>query len=119
MNDSAFQKSLTVAGILLAIALIAVGAKRSHEVEPFVPEPSAGAEEDPSEWEPTISFSDTGEPIFIVPEEPESPPAPEPVQISDWQMIEATTFTGIVRKDGKLWLTYDPSQPAGKRACPT
>jgi hypothetical protein len=116
MNDSAFQKSLTAAGLLLGIALIVIGARRSYEVEPFVPEPAAGAEEDPSQFEPTIEFSDTGEMIVVFPEE-HLPP--EPVRIGDWQMIEATTFTGIARKDGKLWLTYDPSQPAGKRACPT
>ncbi len=54
-----------------------------------------------------------------MPEEPKPTPPPGPVQISDWEMIYATTFTGVVRKDGKLWLMYDPSAPAGKQACPT
>ncbi len=116
MKESAFQKSLTIAGILLAIALIVVGANRSYEVEPFIPEL---AEEEPEQWEPTIEFSETGEMIVVMPEPPKATPVPQPVQISDWEMIFATTFTGIVRKDGKLWLMYDPSAPAGKQACPT
>ena len=40
-------------------------------------------------------------------------------RIREWDLIVDTTFTGIVRQDGKLHATYDRSAPRSKRACPT
>ncbi len=40
-------------------------------------------------------------------------------RIPDWQLTIDATFTGVVRKDGKLYSTYDRSAPRGKRSCPT
>ncbi|MEW6747392.1 MAG: hypothetical protein AB1486_32070 [Planctomycetota bacterium] len=39
--------------------------------------------------------------------------------VSEFQLVEDTTFTGVTRRDGRLYSTYDRSKPAGKRACPT
>lgn len=40
-------------------------------------------------------------------------------EIKELHIIEDTTFDGIVKKDGKLYSTYDRSAKQGKRACPT
>ena len=40
-------------------------------------------------------------------------------KISDIQLVIDATFTGVVRRDGTLYSTYDRSQPRGKKACPT
>jgi len=39
--------------------------------------------------------------------------------ISDRQLLIDATFTGVVRKDGRLYSTYDRMAPPMKRACPT
>ena len=40
--------------------------------------------------------------------------------VSELDLLVDSTFSGVVRKDGRLWSTYDRSVPAtGKRACPT
>jgi hypothetical protein len=41
------------------------------------------------------------------------------VKISERELIEDATFTGVVRKAEKLYSTYDRTQPRGKRLCPT
>lgn len=40
-------------------------------------------------------------------------------RISDRQLVEDATFTGVMQKGGKLYSTYDRSAPRGKRMCPT
>lgn len=41
-------------------------------------------------------------------------------KISERQLVEDATFSGTIRKAGKLVATYDrTSKDAGKRACPT
>ena len=39
--------------------------------------------------------------------------------ISETQLIIDGTFTGVVRKDGALYSTYDRTNPQAKPACPT
>ena len=39
--------------------------------------------------------------------------------ISEVQLTVDATFSGTVRKDDKLFSTYDRSAPRGKKACPT
>ncbi len=40
--------------------------------------------------------------------------------ISEAALVEDSTFAGVIRKDGRLYSTYDRSAPKeGKRACPT
>jgi hypothetical protein len=39
--------------------------------------------------------------------------------ISEVQLVIDATFTGVARRDGSLYSTYDRSQPQGKRSCPT
>ena len=45
------------------------------------------------------------------------------IETFDWinerQLVEDATFSGTIREKGKLYSTYDRSQPVGKRACPT
>jgi len=80
----------TIAGILLlvAVAMLAMGAMRSHTVY--------------DDDEVAAEFG-----IFTH------------HAISDAQMVIDTTFTGVTYRDEKLWSTYDRSEKAGKRACPT
>jgi hypothetical protein len=40
-------------------------------------------------------------------------------RISEFQMVVDSTFHGVSREDGRLYSTYDRSQPRGKSACPT
>lgn len=41
-------------------------------------------------------------------------------KISEAELVEDSTFAGVVRKEGRLISTYDRSAPKeGKRACPT
>ena len=42
-----------------------------------------------------------------------------PGPMLDYQLVENATFTGVVRKEGRLYYTYDPTKPRGKRSCPT
>ena len=40
-------------------------------------------------------------------------------KISELQLTVDATFSGTVRKEGKLFSAYDRSAPRGKKACPT
>ena len=42
-------------------------------------------------------------------------------RISEWQLTEDATFSGVVhdRVKDRLLSTYDRSKPRGKKACPT
>lgn len=40
-------------------------------------------------------------------------------KIKDMQLVIDSTFSGTIKKGDKLYSTYDRSQPAGRRACPT
>ncbi len=40
-------------------------------------------------------------------------------RVSDAQMVYNSTFSGIVRRDGKLYFTYDRARLSGKQTCPT
>jgi hypothetical protein len=39
--------------------------------------------------------------------------------VSERVLVADTTFRGVELRDGRLYSTYDRSQPVGKRACPT
>ena len=41
------------------------------------------------------------------------------VKISERELVEDATFTGVVRRADKLYSTYDRAAPRGKRRCPT
>ncbi len=40
-------------------------------------------------------------------------------RISDAELTIDATFSGTKRRDGRLYSTYDRSEPRGKQACPT
>lgn len=40
-------------------------------------------------------------------------------RISEKQLVEDATFSGVVRRSARLYTTYDRSEPRGKRPCPT
>ncbi|MBP7829228.1 MAG: hypothetical protein KA248_04850 [Kiritimatiellae bacterium] len=40
-------------------------------------------------------------------------------RIADRQLVVDATFSGVLRRDGRLFSTYDRSQVRGKQACPT
>ncbi len=41
------------------------------------------------------------------------------IHISDATLIVDATFSGVKRSGGRLYSTYDRSEPRGKRTCPT
>ena len=41
------------------------------------------------------------------------------VRISEADMIVDATFSGVTRRDDRLFSTYDRTETRGKRACPT
>lgn len=85
------RKIIAAVGLGLAIAAVGVGAFKTHDV----------------------LLQDAEELAELLGTPPVFQPHP------DWKLIVDTTFTGIVRKAGKLYFTYDPSKPIGKRKCPT
>ena len=46
-------------------------------------------------------------------------PRPPYEEISDAQLVIDATFSGVLRRGANLYSTYDRSEPAGRRACPT
>lgn len=42
-----------------------------------------------------------------------------PEIISERQLVEDATFTGVKRQDAQLFSTYDRTIPRAKQACPT
>ena len=40
-------------------------------------------------------------------------------RVGERDLVIDATFTGVTRRDGRLYSTYDRSQPRGKQACPT
>lgn len=40
-------------------------------------------------------------------------------RIAERQLVVDATFSGVLRRDGRLFSTYDRSQARGKQACPT
>jgi hypothetical protein len=40
-------------------------------------------------------------------------------RVRDWRLVEDATFTGVVRRDGRLCATYDRNAPRGKKKCPS
>jgi hypothetical protein len=115
MSESRWHKLLSGAGLGVAVVLLVTGSRRMHEVEPSpdvvsaVEKPSANPFEVPS--------------FAPRPEIPPPPPPPEAVpstaNLSDLGLIENATFTGVIRKEGHLYYTYDPAKKRGKRSCPT
>ena len=109
MKEPRYIKVLATIGLSLGIGFLTLGARRSHAVNP---DPNAQFELPP-----------VSAPNFA-PFDPSKMPAPKPLVeeyalISDWTLLENTTFTGIARKDGGLVYTYDPKKARGKRSCPT
>jgi hypothetical protein len=96
---------------MLAVGLLVAGARQTYQV---FPDPDLPVEL------PPVSIPDFTQPSFAPPKAVEPPP-PKPTEylINDLRMVENTTFTGVAKKDGKLWFTYDASAKRGKRSCPT
>ncbi len=44
---------------------------------------------------------------------------PKMETISEFELTEDATFSGVRRLFGRLYSTYDRSKPRGKRLCPT
>lgn len=86
-----FRKAIGAAGLAAAIALLALGAAAKRDV--FI-----------------LNAESIGKEFGL-------PPPFE--SLSDLQVVIDSTFTGIVRKDGKLHSTYDRAMVLTKRACPT
>ena len=111
MNEPQYRKPLAAGGLLLAVVLLVAGSRHVYVV---YPDPAVKVEL------PPVSILDFSQPSFAPPKPiilP--PPAPTEYSILERQLVENTTFTGVVRKEDKLWFTYDPSAKRGKRSCPT
>jgi len=107
------QKAMAGVVLALALALLIVGARRTHWV---MPDPTPKAAPQVTIIQPELVDPYIGAPPPFLP-----PPSAMPSQhaLSDLRMVEAATFTGVIRKDGQLFLTYDPTAQRGKQSCPT
>jgi hypothetical protein len=112
MKESVSIRLAAAILLLAALGFIAVGSGRTYEVLPdeavMKPPP------------PIFNPSQFGQPPFGSPEwKPPPDPPKMPGPMLDYQLVENATFTGVVRKEGRLYYTYDPTKPRGKRSCPT
>lgn len=112
MKAFTFPRILSTGLLLIALVLLAIGARRAYPVYPA----DTGQPPPPIFIESNMGGSQFVPPGIVVP--PIRVP-PEPVPMRDWQLVRNATFTGVTRRDGRLCLTYDPSQNRGKRSCPT
>jgi len=99
----------------VALVLLVTGSRQVHEIEPGPDVVSAAEKPAASPFE-IPSFAPRPE---IPPPPPPSAAAPSTANLSDLGLIENTTFTGVIRKEGHLYFTYDPTKKRGKRSCPT
>ena len=83
------RKSVASCLLIAALALMAFGSVRTHKVY--------DAKDD--------DFAEFGLLTFA--------------RIGGRDLVIDATFTGVVRKDGRLYSTYDRTKPRGKKACPT
>ncbi|MBI4881191.1 MAG: hypothetical protein HY812_16265 [Planctomycetes bacterium] len=84
------RKAAAVFILAAGVACVAVGRVRSHEVR-------------------VLDADELAEVLGVAPFD----------QISEAQLAIDATFTGVTRKEGGLYSTYDRSAPRSKRACPT
>jgi hypothetical protein len=116
MNVPRYQKFLSIGGLAAALVLLAIGTQRAYTV---YPDPNLKVPLPPVS-EPNFAVPNFGEPNFAPPKPFLLPPLPpSEYRFTDLGLVENTTFTGVVRKEDKLFLTYDASQKRGKRGCPT
>lgn len=118
MKEPRSRKILAGGLAILAAALLVMGGRTSYEISPdeieFLPSPQLI---DPVTGQPPLSIpTPFGQPSIPPPPEP---PKVIPNEISDVDLVVNATFTGIVKHDGTLFWTYDPTEKRGKRACPT
>jgi hypothetical protein len=101
MKSGVAQKVLSTAVALVAIALLILGSRRYY----------------------TVRYDKAPDLSKVVTGGPQAGPAPmvqsATQEISDRDLVENATFTGVTRLGEDLYFTYDPSQPRGKQACPT
>ena len=112
MKESRYVRFASVVGLGTALLLLAMGSGRTYSVNP---DPNLKVELPPVS-EPRF------EPPSFAPRKPFIPPPPVEVSLSglsDWRLVENTTFTGVIRKEGQLYFTYNPLQKRGKKACPS
>ena len=115
MSEPRWHKLWSGAGLGVALVLLVTGSRRVHEIEPSPDVVSAAGKPAASPFE-VPSFAPRPE---IPPPPPPSASAPGTATLSDLGLIENTTFTGVIRKEGQLFYTYDPAKKRGKRSCPT
>jgi hypothetical protein len=109
MKNATLQKFLSWAIFALALALLHFGGQRRYQVY------YDRSSEPPPVFVPsTIGQAPDGT-EFTAP----SLPRPLFALINDGALVVNTTFTGVVRRNGNLYWTYDPSEKQGKQACPT
>ncbi|MCX7015475.1 MAG: hypothetical protein NTW86_23465 [Candidatus Sumerlaeota bacterium] len=120
MNESLRRNILSVPALIIALALLLIGALRSYEVQAPAsanPTPAARAPMPPFVVAPDGSVLPPG---FPAPAPPKVTPAPPRIEtIRDPMLVINATYGGVTRKEGALVFTADPSSRQGKQACPT
>jgi hypothetical protein len=110
-KEPKYRQVLAVAGLAAALVLLILGSMRVYSVWP---DPALSTVPAPS-GPPVFDPANPDQPVFF----PPSKPAKTIDQLTGLEMVEHATFTGLKRHEGRLYLTYDPSQKKGKRSCPT
>jgi hypothetical protein len=110
-QEPKYRKVLAGAGLVMALVLMVVGSMRVYSV---LPDPDLASRMPPSA-PPGFDPLNPELPIYL----PPSTPAKTINPLTDLEIIEHATFTGLRLQDGRFYLTYDSSQKKGKRSCPT
>jgi len=106
MRNGWVQKVLSACVVLIALALLFLGSHRYYQVY-----------KDPTLEESKETLDDGSS--LSLPSGMTALSKPETKAISDRELVENATFTGVTRTGDNLFFTYDPSKPRGKQACPT
>jgi hypothetical protein len=111
LKEPVSTRIASIALLLTALLLLLAGGLRRHAV---LPDPAAK----PASPPPLSIPSFVTAPVITSPEPAAAAPA-EPQSISDLTLVQNATFTGVIRRDGQLFFSYDPAQKHGKQSCPT
>lgn len=106
MKSQCARNGIAIALCVAALSCIAAGAVRMHTTY----------YEQPQETKEPAIFAPGG---VKLPVARKLPPKVLTQTISEAQLVIDATFTGVLRKDGRLMTQYDRTKPGGRRACPT
>jgi len=115
LNEPIYIRVLTVTVGLVALAFLITGNGRYYDV---LPDPNLSVAAPPPPTPPPMGVPGTPRGFTLT--EPPMPSPPVKVgPMNEWTLVANTTFTGVTRREGQLYLTYDPAKKTGKQSCPT